>query len=467
LLEACRRRYLHGWLRRHDLLIGFVRTDARRRSFKVYYALTTATILPFLSRAESTALLLSALAHDVLHPGKNNLFQINSGAEVAKKYNGISVLENQSADYCFALLKKWELLGVLTLDEIDESTASNDPSDSRSEIDVSDADSDGGLFFSSSTAPPLTIPPPPRPTTPKRPTDSPRPGESPRPSSRRTSIASLSSTRRKRQPQTKQAELATMVEDLMLSAILYTDMKSHFQLQDRLEKIIELAEEEAEEEEAEASPFVAAAIRRRSMFPTTTPEQSTSSIPVDDIETESEVGSLHSSISRVASNASSGRRKSVLVVHADDPHPSLEGTQSSLATSLALRRRSILAQHADDDDPHGDDPDFDPGRRKSVSSLHSSSSRPDLDKEQWDPTPPPFQSAPRRPSVQFSDVDEIVRVRPIGPSGLSAVVGVGVGAGQAAGEEKRRRRKSMEFEQRKLLLNALLHAADISNAARP
>lgn len=504
---------------------------------QVYHSLTEAGVLPYLSRAESCALLLSAVAHDVLHPGKNNLFQINSNAEVAKIYNGVAVLENQSADHCFALMRKWDLLSVLTLDEVAEDSASGQPheaSDSKSEIDVSDAESDGGLWIggtvtASGVAP--VMPPPPRSLTPSNSTnlpgfserikrstsDSPRPGESPRPGSRRASLASLGSGSMRggarkssfRTVRDRQAELAQMVEDLMLSAILYTDMKSHFQLQDRLEKIIEQAEAEeasAELEEEEVSPFVAAALRRRSSIPTgvsasasggslppsqgsqvSLPTTSAASDPPTPAPDEDplfpdDTTSQHSSFS------SGVRRKSILVVHADDPNPSRDSDPELPMIPHSLRRRSILVQHADDNDPHGDD-DFGvplesvpsvpsvasasgsgSGRRKSVSELSATSSspqHPDDDTQlnnisgidqPYEPleVPPQIQGGPRRPSVQFSDIDEIVRVNKEQPAMAVAVV-----------ETKARRRKSMEFEQRKLLLNAILHAADISNAARP
>lgn len=440
------------------------------------------------------------------------------------------MLENQSADHCFALMRKWDLLNTLNLDETDDSLppSLHEGSDSRSEVEASDCESEGGLWIGgpspvvagrstpSGAAPAL-----------KRSTDSPRPAESPRPTgSRRASIASLGSGSLRggrkgsgRSARDRQAELAQMVEDLMLSAILYTDMKSHFQLQDRLEKIIEQAEQDdpAEDEEEDRSPFVAAAIRRRASVPPPMPsapsqnsqtsfgssggavrdedadedddeDEDEDSEALDAVETTAseEPFSISNAADDILSQHSSQswiRRKSVMVVHADDPNPSLDGNPEDRNSGMSYghRRRSILVQHADDSDPHGDDEEESVGtpletvasvpsiapsdRRKSISAVseHSTSSSGPQGTTNWEDTPnanithepldvpPQPQGGPRRPSVQFSDVDEIVRLRAAVPQPTSAG----------------RRRKSMEFEQRRLLLTAILHAADISNPARP
>jgi len=50
------------------------------------------------------ALLISALAHDVDHPGNNNDFEINTNSELAIKYNNKSVLENHHCCVLFSLL---------------------------------------------------------------------------------------------------------------------------------------------------------------------------------------------------------------------------------------------------------------------------------------------------------------------------------------------------------------------------
>ena len=52
------------------------------------------------------AFLLSALVHDVDHPGKTNLFEINSGSALALLYNDLSVLENHHCSTAFRLMQK-------------------------------------------------------------------------------------------------------------------------------------------------------------------------------------------------------------------------------------------------------------------------------------------------------------------------------------------------------------------------
>ena len=52
------------------------------------------------------AILLSAVVHDVDHPGNTNLFEINSGSELAIRYNDQSVLENHHCSTAFRLMRK-------------------------------------------------------------------------------------------------------------------------------------------------------------------------------------------------------------------------------------------------------------------------------------------------------------------------------------------------------------------------
>lgn len=74
-----------------------------------------------LNRADKAVLLISALGHDVLHPGTNNIFQVGcvnqiaTEMPVAKKYHNKSVLENQSADFIKELLLKHTFLEQLNL----------------------------------------------------------------------------------------------------------------------------------------------------------------------------------------------------------------------------------------------------------------------------------------------------------------------------------------------------------------
>lgn len=48
-------------------------------------------------------MLISALTHDVDHPGNNNDFEIKTGSELALRYNNKSVLENY---HCYVLFSK-------------------------------------------------------------------------------------------------------------------------------------------------------------------------------------------------------------------------------------------------------------------------------------------------------------------------------------------------------------------------
>lgn len=52
------------------------------------------------------AILLSAVVHDVDHPGNTNLFEINSQSELALRYNDQSVLENHHCSTAFRIMRK-------------------------------------------------------------------------------------------------------------------------------------------------------------------------------------------------------------------------------------------------------------------------------------------------------------------------------------------------------------------------
>jgi 3',5'-cyclic-nucleotide phosphodiesterase len=52
------------------------------------------------------AILLSAVVHDVDHPGNTNLFEINSQSDLAIRYNDQSVLENHHCSTAFRLMRK-------------------------------------------------------------------------------------------------------------------------------------------------------------------------------------------------------------------------------------------------------------------------------------------------------------------------------------------------------------------------
>ena len=64
-------------------------------------------------------LFVAAVCHDLEHPGLTNAYQVNSGSDLALRYNDKSVLENHHAHIASVLLRKPELsiLGELTQDE--------------------------------------------------------------------------------------------------------------------------------------------------------------------------------------------------------------------------------------------------------------------------------------------------------------------------------------------------------------
>jgi hypothetical protein len=68
--------------------------------------LNTAQAAHVVNETNIYAFLLSALVHDVDHPGKTNLFEINSGSPLAMLYNDASVLENHHCSIGFELMQK-------------------------------------------------------------------------------------------------------------------------------------------------------------------------------------------------------------------------------------------------------------------------------------------------------------------------------------------------------------------------
>ncbi|KAL6612181.1 HD-domain/PDEase-like protein [Neocallimastix sp. 'constans'] len=85
--------------------------------FVTYYMFTELRSNIYLkySRLEVIAMLIAALGHDMYHPGYNNLFQINTKSELAIKYNGKSVLEQYSADCLVELVENSNILDYLNL----------------------------------------------------------------------------------------------------------------------------------------------------------------------------------------------------------------------------------------------------------------------------------------------------------------------------------------------------------------
>lgn len=60
----------------------------------------------FLTKRELFIILISALIHDLDHPGLTNAFMINSGSPMALLYNDISVIESHSCTFFFGLVKE-------------------------------------------------------------------------------------------------------------------------------------------------------------------------------------------------------------------------------------------------------------------------------------------------------------------------------------------------------------------------
>lgn len=63
------------------------------------------------------SILLSAILHDIDHPGNNNLFEVNTCSELAIRYNDLSVLEQHHCNISFELIKKHNIFENFTNDE--------------------------------------------------------------------------------------------------------------------------------------------------------------------------------------------------------------------------------------------------------------------------------------------------------------------------------------------------------------
>lgn len=95
--------------------------------YVMYYILIDLNIAQILgmNKMEISALLIAALTHDILHPGLNNLFHINTESEIAKKYSGQSVLENLSCDRLSELLETHKLIENLYYGHVEPITDIN------------------------------------------------------------------------------------------------------------------------------------------------------------------------------------------------------------------------------------------------------------------------------------------------------------------------------------------------------
>ncbi|ORX53367.1 HD-domain/PDEase-like protein [Piromyces finnis] len=89
-------------------------TDVCFMTFYMFTELRSNMYLKY-SRLEVIAMFIAALGHDMHHPGYNNLFQINTKSDIAIKYNGKSVLEQYSADCLVDLIEKSNIIKYLNI----------------------------------------------------------------------------------------------------------------------------------------------------------------------------------------------------------------------------------------------------------------------------------------------------------------------------------------------------------------
>ncbi|XP_064610450.1 high affinity cGMP-specific 3',5'-cyclic phosphodiesterase 9A-like isoform X1 [Liolophura sinensis] len=74
---------------------------------QMMYGLTWLINLPsYMEDIDILILIVSAICHDLDHPGYNNAYQINARTELALRYNDISPLENHHCSVAFELLAK-------------------------------------------------------------------------------------------------------------------------------------------------------------------------------------------------------------------------------------------------------------------------------------------------------------------------------------------------------------------------
>eukprot|EP00158_Paraphelidium_tribonemae_P006196 Partr_v1_DN27723_c1_g1_i1_m67801 putative Phosphodiesterase len=83
-------------------------------TFVVHYMIQSHDAGKYLTDLDISIVLISALCHDVCHPGLNNLFQVNAHTDLAILYNHQSVLENFSCSHGRYLLRKHGLIRNLS-----------------------------------------------------------------------------------------------------------------------------------------------------------------------------------------------------------------------------------------------------------------------------------------------------------------------------------------------------------------
>eukprot|EP01137_Pigoraptor_chileana_P028135 Opistho-2@11647 len=83
----------------------------------MHFFLTHDSLYHVLSDEEFFAAVVSCIIHDFEHPGTNNAFHINTGSELAVRYNDRSVLENHHCAAAFTLLSNDSCNILANLDE--------------------------------------------------------------------------------------------------------------------------------------------------------------------------------------------------------------------------------------------------------------------------------------------------------------------------------------------------------------
>lgn len=66
-----------------------------------------------LDEYDQLSILISAMIHDLDHPGYNNIFLINNRNKLATRYNDRSVLENHSTALAFELMQTSDELDIM------------------------------------------------------------------------------------------------------------------------------------------------------------------------------------------------------------------------------------------------------------------------------------------------------------------------------------------------------------------
>jgi hypothetical protein len=86
-----------------------------------YSLMSACRLFESLPPIEALSLLVSAIVHDIDHPGVNNSFLVNSQSPLAFDYNDTSVLENHHLVTAFKLLQRPELQWTSVLPKADKS----------------------------------------------------------------------------------------------------------------------------------------------------------------------------------------------------------------------------------------------------------------------------------------------------------------------------------------------------------